>query len=68
MSLKNFHLLFIAVSTLLAFVFGVWAVRSYATTDDGLELAMGIMSFLIAVMLIIYGVKFRQKIKEAGIL
>jgi hypothetical protein len=68
MSLKNFHLFFIAVSTLLAVAFGIWAVRSYSTTGDPLELAMGIMSFLIAIMLIIYGFKFRQKTKEAGIL
>lgn len=63
MSLKWFHLLFIVISTLLAFGFAVWAVVSYAEAGDATLLVLGILSFAGTAGLIVYGVKVRKKLK-----
>lgn len=63
MSLKWFHLLFIAVSTLLALGFAVWAVVSYAEAGDTTLLILGVLSFAGAAGLVVYGVKVRKKLK-----
>ena len=67
MSLKNFHLIFIAVSTLLAIGFGVWWFRAFTVSGDIGDLIMGISSCIVGFGLIVYGVRFRRKIRERGI-
>ncbi len=69
MSLKAFHVLFIAVSTLLSAGFGAWAVREYASGRGapGL-LMMGIGSFLLMVGLLWYGKYFLRKLKHISYL
>lgn len=64
MSLKYFHILFITLSIILAFAFGIWGVNSYSTSDDTTHLTLGIISFLVGVGLIIYGMKVYQKLKK----
>ena len=57
MGIKYIHVVLIAVSILLSLGFGAWALyHSYA--------ACGYLSFLIAVALLIYCVKFIKKMKE----
>jgi len=68
MSLKNFHIVFIAVSTLLAIGFGLWWFRAFSAGGDVLDLLMGISSCIVGLGLIVYGVRFRRKLKEEGIL
>lgn len=63
MSLKAFHILFITLSTLLAFGFGVWSLRSHATEPDTTLLTLGVLSLLVGVGLLIYGVRFYRKLK-----
>jgi hypothetical protein len=63
MSLKAFHIFFIAVATLICTVFGVWAVRDFRGTGNGANLAMGIMSFVCGVGLVWYGRWFLRKLK-----
>lgn len=60
MSLKAFHIFFIAVSTLTAFGFGVWIFLQ----RDGIHITYGVLSLVAGVSLIVYGVKVFQKFKE----
>lgn len=62
LSLKTFHIFFILVSIALAFGFGVWAVDAYIESSDSTDLTMGILSILVGVALIVYGVKFFRKL------
>ena len=64
MSLKAFHIFFISVSALFAIWFGVWGLKSYYnTSQNGMLLVMAILSFVVASVLIVYGVKVFQKLK-----
>lgn len=63
MSLKSFHIIFVSVSILLTLGFGLWAVRDYQTAGDRTSLYMGIASFLVMVVLAVYGVWFLKKLK-----
>lgn len=64
MSLKVFHIFFIAVSTLTAFGFGVWGVYQYATEGGASYLAMGVGSALAGIVLVVYGINFLHKFKH----
>jgi len=61
MSLRDFHILFIAASIILSIFFGVWAIRWSIAYEAGTYLSYGIGSFLLAFALILYSVKFKQK-------
>ena len=67
MSLKAFHIFFIAVSMLLGMFVGGWGVRQYLMNDSGGSLALGIFFFASAFVLLAYGLKFISKIEELGI-
>ncbi len=69
MSLKAFHILFIIASTTLAFGFGAWAVKHYLDGQgSGLELALGLASFALGIILIVYGRYFLRKLKDVSYL
>ncbi len=68
MSLKAFHIFFIAVSVLLTFGFGVWGVYYHLTYSNLWYLIMGTASFVIGIVLIIYGINFLHKLKHIGYL
>lgn len=68
MSLKAFHVFFIAVSILLAAGFGVWGLREHAAGRDGLYLALGVLSLVIAACLVVYLVLFLKKVRGATFL
>ncbi len=63
MSLKTFHVVFIAVSLFLTIGFGVWAVKAYSSTGDAMTLAMGVGSFVSTILLSVYGVWFLKKLR-----
>jgi len=67
MSLKAFHIFFIAVSILLGMFVGGWGVRQYLMNDNGGALALGIFFFASAFVLLAYGLRFIRKIEEWGI-
>lgn len=67
MSLKAFHLFFIAVSILLGMFVGGWGVRHYLDSGDLSSLALGILFFASAFVLLAYGLKFINKVEELGI-
>jgi len=63
MSLKSFHIFFITVAMMLAFGFGVWGFRQFGEHGEGLYLLLGILSGVMGVGLIVYGVQFLKKLK-----
>tara|TARA_Y100000588_G_scaffold73789_1_gene76436 strand:- start:918 stop:1112 length:195 start_codon:yes stop_codon:yes gene_type:complete len=64
MSLKAFHLVFILLSILFSFVFGIWGVINGGTV----ELVMGIISFAGMVGMLVYLVFFLKKFKHISYL
>jgi len=64
LSLKVFHLIFISISTILAFGFGWWALRFYSVEAKPLYLILGILSFIFGVALIVYEIIFIKKTKD----
>ena len=63
MNLKAFHIVFVSASSLLAFMFGGWSLRNFASEDSTGYLVLGILSFLFGVGMIAYGVWFWRKIR-----
>jgi hypothetical protein len=63
MSLRAFHLLFIAVSVMLTAFFAAWAAGEYRTGHEiGYALA-GVGSLASGVGLVVYGAAFQKKTK-----
>ncbi len=67
MGLRSFHILFIVMATLMSVGFGLWCFLSDAGRELGGSSAMGTISLLAAVGLVVYGVKFVKKLDEEGI-
>jgi hypothetical protein len=64
MSLKAFHLVFITISTLLAFGIGAWLLRDYFSPEGRVtDLAFGLASVAAGVALIVYERYFLKKTK-----
>jgi len=68
MSLKAFHIFSIAMSVLLTFGFAEWGVYYHLTYSNISYLIMGAASFVIGIVLIIYGINFLHKLKHIGYL
>lgn len=68
MSLKAFHIVFIAVSVLLCFGFGIWLFLPNATESTAVSILGGILSCLVGMGLILYGRRFLRKFKHVSYL
>ena len=68
MSLKGFHIVFIIFSTLLAVGIGAWCVWVDLVEGAPIYLAGAICSFVVAVVLVAYGVWFYRKMKRLRII
>ena len=66
MSLKAFHIFFIAVSALLAFGVGAWALLAYNSSGSPVHLAAAVGSWICGVGLVIYGIRFLKKLKHVS--
>lgn len=67
MSLKAFHLFFVAASIVLCAVTAVWGVDRYRSTAGGAgELALAVICALLGLTLIVYGLKVYRKFQELG--
>lgn len=64
MSLKAFHIFFIALSILLSVGLGGWGVSSYLSEGRVGSLVLGILFFLTGFALLVYGRSFLRKMKE----
>jgi hypothetical protein len=62
LSLRSFHLFFIAASVLLAAWVGVWGVQSYLATKNAGDLALGVFFLVLGVGLLFYGRRVRRKL------
>ena len=68
MSLRAFHLLFIAVSVVLAAFFAAWATSQYRVQHEiGYALA-GVASVVVGGVLIVYGAAFQRKTRHLLVL
>lgn len=68
MSLKAFHLLFIALSIVLAFGFGAWLLAGYHASGSVLDLVIGLLSLAAGVGLVFYGKYVLKKLKNVSYL
>lgn len=66
MSLKAFHIVFIVCSVLLSAGLGVWGVTRPGHPAG--DLVLGILGFVAAAGLIVYGVWFLKKLKGVSYL
>jgi hypothetical protein len=66
MSLKAFHIFFIALSVLLTFGFAAWLLQSYATSGDAGTLIAAIASILLGAALTVYARRFLRKLKHVS--
>jgi len=64
MSLKAFHIVFIALSVVLAFGFGAWELKGYLDSGNAEGLIVGVLSLAVGVLLILYGIRFLKKLKH----
>jgi hypothetical protein len=67
-SLKAFHVFFVALSVLCALLFGAWSVVDYQRTGRGGILALGVLGFAAAAALVWYGLWFLRKLKNVSYL
>lgn len=68
MSLKSFHLFFIAAATLLAGGFAGWAINQYSYSHETRLLVMGIASLVVAAALVVYLPWFLRKYRDLSFL
>ena len=68
MSLKAFHIVFIAISTLLALGCGLWELTNFSSTGEIVHLLLGILAIAGAVGLVIYAVRFMRKLKHVSMI
>ena len=66
MSLKIFHLIFIALSILMAALVGGWGVNRYLAEGSMSSLALGVGFFVAGAALVVYGTKVLHKFREIG--
>ena len=64
LSLRSFHVFFIAVSILLSVWVGVWGIGSYRSGGDASGLAVAALFLLVGIVLLVYGVKVRRKLRD----
>lgn len=64
MSLKAFHLLFIAMSIVLAAFMAAWAVSQYRALGEPGYIATAVASVAAGAGLAVYGAKFQRKARR----
>lgn len=64
MSLRAFHLLFIALSVVLAAFFAAWAAGEYRSAHDLRYALVGVMSLASGAGLAAYGAAFRRRTRR----
>jgi hypothetical protein len=63
-SLRAFHLLFIALSVVLAAFFGAWSVGQYRAGHEVIFVVTAVGSLLAAAGLAVYGTAFQRKTRN----
>jgi hypothetical protein len=68
MSLKTFHIVFIALAALLLFGFAVWCLTAGTPGVQGMQIAGGVASLIAGVGLLVYGIRFLKKFRHVSYL
>jgi len=63
LSLRSFHLFFIAASVVLAAWVGVWGIQNWQANRSGSDLAVGLLFFALGIVLLVYGLRVRKKLR-----
>ncbi len=66
MSLKAFHIVFIALATVLSLVFAGWVFERFLTTGDTIQLIAAVLALLAGAGLVIYGIRFLRKLRKVS--
>jgi hypothetical protein len=64
MSLKGFHLFFIAISVVLTAFVAAWAVSQYQTAHEISYAIAGALSIAGGIALAVYGTMFQRKMRR----
>ncbi len=64
MSLRASHIFVILASILLAIFYGAWSLKDYFDSGYRLSLYLGVLSFLVAGILVPYILWFLKKIRS----
>lgn len=64
MSLKVFHIVFVIVCVGLSLWVGVWGIHDYMTERSAGALALGILFLFSGVVLVLYGRRAFEKLRE----
>ncbi|GEM_PF-1361017 len=64
MSLRAIHIFVILASILLATLYGAWSLNDYFNSKNNLSLYLGVLSFLVAGILVPYILWFLKKIRS----
>ena len=66
LSLRSFHLFFISASIVLSVAVAGWGVRSWMDTQAAADLALGGFFLVVGILLALYGLKVRKKLRDLG--
>lgn len=66
MSLKAFHIVFVTLASILAFVFAVWEFSRYQASGELLQLGGALLAFASGAGLIVYGIRFLRKLRKVS--
>lgn len=66
MSLKIFHILFISVSAVFFFGFGLWLLVFDSLEPFALDIVAALSSFAVGGLLLLYGKRFLKKFKSVS--
>jgi ABC-type Mn2+/Zn2+ transport system permease subunit len=64
MSLKAFHLFFIAIAIVLAAFMTAWATRQYRSAHDAIYLLTAVGCAAFGAVLIVYAARFQRKARR----
>ncbi len=64
MSLKGFHIVFVIFTTLFAFGCGIWCLWVNQTTGTSVYTTGAVVSFALALLMVVYGCWFWRKMKR----
>jgi len=66
LSLRSFHLFFVAASVVLSVGGAGWGVQSWRSSGSGSDLAFGGLFLVVGFVLALYGVRVRRKLRDLG--
>ena len=66
MSLKSFHIVFIALAAVLSLVFAGWEFGRFLATGDKLQLVAAVVAVAMAAGLVTYGIRFLKKLRKVS--